>query len=348
MSDESKGQFVAWTVSFLITSSFYVIGGAWLKPDSTLHAKLIKPITAHAQTTSPHEDHQAKAQDAHDQPHQDVARAEHGEHKTHEEHASNHEETKPNEHSTVEHTKGDPSHGASHKKSDWSYEGNHGPSHWGSVSSAYKTCQNGHLQSPIALQQKDTRSADIASKIDFHYQDDEFQINAGDANLTAIPHVQHEVIIQGKTYALKDFRFHTPSEHTLEGKVFPMELQLLHQSSDGSQLAFAVLFEVGRENQNLSIVQKSFHDQGSLVINPLWLIPQRASYFRYEGSLTVPPCHENVVWNVFKNPLAVSPAQIEFFTKQLGHNARPIQADHDRAVIFNSIDELRAAATIKH
>ena len=41
------------------------------------------------------------------------------------------------------------------------------------------------------------------------------------------------------------------------------------------------------------------------------LLPQNLSdYYRYNGSLTTPPCYESVIWTVFKQPLTISPSQV--------------------------------------
>jgi carbonic anhydrase len=50
------------------------------------------------------------------------------------------------------------------------------------------------------------------------------------------------------------------------------------------------------------------------------------------GSLTTPPCTENVLWMVFKDPIMVSPEQIGIFARLYPHNARPIQPTHDRLI----------------
>ncbi|XP_077567491.1 carbonic anhydrase 12 [Stigmatopora nigra] len=45
------------------------------------------------------------------------------------------------------------------------------------------------------------------------------------------------------------------------------------------------------------------------------LMPERLDeYFRYDGSLTTPPCYQSVLWTVFRNPVAVSRAQYDTLT----------------------------------
>ena len=41
------------------------------------------------------------------------------------------------------------------------------------------------------------------------------------------------------------------------------------------------------------------------------LPPVTKEYYRYEGSLTTPPCAETVVWTVFKHPQTISEAQVQ-------------------------------------
>jgi carbonic anhydrase len=50
------------------------------------------------------------------------------------------------------------------------------------------------------------------------------------------------------------------------------------------------------------------------------------------GSLTTPPCTENVMWMVFKEPLRISPEQIAIFARLYPNNARPLQPVNDRLI----------------
>ena len=56
-------------------------------------------------------------------------------------------------------------------------------------------------------------------------------------------------------------------------------------------------------------------------------------YYNFEGSLTTPPCTEDVNWIVFKNQETVSKEQVEKFTQTLGFkNNRPIQDTNGRQI----------------
>uniref|UniRef100_A0A8C2AWV2 protein-tyrosine-phosphatase n=1 Tax=Cyprinus carpio TaxID=7962 RepID=A0A8C2AWV2_CYPCA len=123
------------------------------------------------------------------------------------------------------------------------------------------------------------------------------------------------------------------SEHSLNGNSFPLEMQIYcfddeefesideAISSSGKITAVAVLFEVTFSQTHLHInsyLQPFYHND--LVCNPLEafsllaLLPQSTEkYFMYNGSLTAPPCSENVEWIVFKNTVAISETQLEVF-----------------------------------
>uniref|UniRef100_A0A3Q0QXL4 Carbonic anhydrase VIII n=1 Tax=Amphilophus citrinellus TaxID=61819 RepID=A0A3Q0QXL4_AMPCI len=76
--------------------------------------------------------------------------------------------------------------------------------------------------------------------------------------------------------------------------------------------------------------------------------PLLRDYWVYEGSLTTPPCSENVTWILYRYPLTISQLQIEEFRRlrshvkgaelpegndgMLGDNFRPTQPLSDRTV----------------
>ena len=61
--------------------------------------------------------------------------------------------------------------------------------------------------------------------------------------------------------------------------------------------------------------------------------PASGSAFRYEGSLTTPPCSETVHWTVMATPVTASPSQLAAFGALFPHNARPVQPLNRRYVL---------------
>jgi carbonic anhydrase len=53
------------------------------------------------------------------------------------------------------------------------------------------------------------------------------------------------------------------------------------------------------------------------------------------GSLTTPPCSENVQWYLLKTPQEASKEQIMHFRKYYVDNERPVQELHDRFIESN-------------
>ena len=64
------------------------------------------------------------------------------------------------------------------------------------------------------------------------------------------------------------------------------------------------------------------------------LLPTDLHYYRFNGSLTTPPCTEGVRWMVLKTPVTVSKAQVEHFKHTMHHaNNRPIQPINARMIV---------------
>ena len=150
-----------------------------------------------------------------------------------------------------------------------------------------------------------------------------------------------------KTYNLKQFHFHTPSEHTVDGKNMPMEMHMVHQSEDGSLAVVSVLFKEGKvANENFSkIIANLPNAKGeSKHITDVNLelkvhLPKDNYAYHYIGSLTTPPCSENVQWLVLRDMVSLTADQITAFSSRIGPNNRPTQPLNDRTV---SVDDLTA------
>jgi carbonic anhydrase len=135
--------------------------------------------------------------------------------------------------------------------------------------------------------------------------------------------------VDGKTFELLQFHFHTPSEHTVDGRPFPLELHLVHQAADKSLAVIGVLMTEGTSNSVLAKFWDKLPKTASEVdtgqnIELKDLLPRGTDdYFTYAGSLTTPPCSESVRWIVLQQPVQVAKAQIATFRAVFPNNSRP-------------------------
>jgi len=107
---------------------------------------------------------------------------------------------------------------------------------------------------------------------------------------------------------------------------------LVHQNPQTKQLAvIAVFFKEGKNNPILDNVLSGLGKE--IRIDPADLLPTDTShYFHYVGSLTTPPCSENVQWYLLKQPAEASKDQIEAFRKYYVDNERPVQELNNRTI----------------
>lgn len=143
----------------------------------------------------------------------------------------------------------------------------------------------------------------------------------------------------GKTYALSRIDFRRPAETSIAGKVFDMEAQLVHRSEDGKLAVVVVLLESGAENpviqtalNNLPLERGGEVSPPGQSVDVERLLPDDRRYYAFMGSLTTPPCTEDVLWLVLKEPQPVSAEQQAIFARLYAPNARPVQATNGRIV----------------
>lgn len=225
-----------------------------------------------------------------------------------------------------------PKHGKAHAN-HWDYGTENGPTHWEEFS---KTCGKGIHQSPVNIIPGETISMDHSYDLSMH-EDVTSMNNIIDNghSIKATPHESGSIELHGETFSLLQFHFHGKSEHTVDGKRYDMVAHLVHQNPKTKQLAVvAVFFEEGVPHQILDDVVNNVG--ASIKINPQDLLPEDvASYYHYVGSLTTPPCSENVQWYLLKTPKTASKQQIEHFREFYVDNERPVQELHDRRVEVN-------------
>ena len=219
----------------------------------------------------------------------------------------------------------------------WGYSGEEGPDHWGELDPAYEICAKGLNQSPINL--TGFIEAEL-EPITFEYSGLVTEVVNNGHSIQANYAAGSTIKAAGRTFELKQFHFHSPSENHIDGKEFPLEAHFVHVDTEGHIAVIGVMFEIGEENPGLRKLWKQMpEEEGTRAamatqVRADELLPADRDYYRFNGSLTTPPCTEGVYWFMMKNYLTASREQVEQFTRVMGHpDNRPIQPTDARPVL---------------
>jgi len=231
-------------------------------------------------------------------------------------------------------------HSATH---NWSYHDDTPPEEWGEVS---KICVTGKLQTPINIQTDKTvpaiKGKDELKFFNYHTGINSSLINNGHT-VKVTPEFQNSynqpyITVDGKLFNLLQFHIHTHSENRIDGKQSDLVAHFVHQSYNGDLAVVAVFFDVGEENMAISkywdIMPKHIDEKATLDnIDISQVLPNDTSkFYTFMGSLTTPPCSENVKWFILKDKQTISANQIKSLRKIYPNNFRPIQSKNSRTI----------------
>ncbi|WP_338470854.1 carbonic anhydrase family protein [Niallia sp. XMNu-256] len=222
----------------------------------------------------------------------------------------------------------------------WSYNGDTGPEHWGMLDKANLACADGSEQSPLNIEFAQVKGNEKLEEIQIQYEPTTFSLlNNGSTVQANATTDSSRINIEGKEYKLAQFHFHTPSEHQFNGQNYDMELHLVHQDANGKLAVIGLMIKEGEENENLASVWELLPNEETekeiSVKEPIdvqALLPQDQTTFQYNGSLTTPPCTEEVKWIVFEQPIEMSKMQIQAFKEIFPDNHRPVQPLNSREI----------------
>jgi len=209
---------------------------------------------------------------------------------------------------------------------------------WGKLSPAFAKCATGRQQSPIDIPPARDMSGPY---LQYNYLPSRAEIVNNGHSIQVNLQPGNQLRVNGAVYELKQFHFHTPSENHLGGKSYPMEIHLVHQDAAGQIAVVAIMVEEGEgesaASQFISSLPKPARPGesariGTRSLDPMDLLPDDRTYVTFSGSLTTPPCSENVGWIVMTTPIKLPRKSIEAIHAIIGKNNRPLQALNGRAI----------------
>lgn len=213
-------------------------------------------------------------------------------------------------------------------------------------------CKEGKMQSPIDL--PSIKNAiltpikplfaydffnDKSKKLTIEHAENSLRIIAND-DLLKVRGFGKLVTNDGSVYFATQIIFHTPSEHTFEGKKMPLEIQVLHEAKSKGDfgkkaiLSFLYTGKPGIYNKFIDDIEffnlPNPSDQMRYLHNKLYIpnallsqddgstsVMKPFDFFTYQGSLTYPPCVENVIHYVVANPIPASITALDLFKEAL-------------------------------
>eukprot|EP00927_Polykrikos_kofoidii_P035439 TRINITY_DN2999_c0_g1_i1.p1 TRINITY_DN2999_c0_g1~~TRINITY_DN2999_c0_g1_i1.p1 ORF type:complete len:615 (-),score=66.44 TRINITY_DN2999_c0_g1_i1:56-1792(-) len=204
----------------------------------------------------------------------------------------------------------------------------------------------GHLsdQSPINIVQKCINYAEPVPKM-------EFSVFAVEAVAKTSEHTwelgfsgEANVIVDGSKYTLGQLHFHSPSENTIDGNHFPLEIHFVHVNGTGNILVISQMVKLPKKNTDSagnnpyleSIWSKfprrvSTREEEFTVGDPYHELLVGDAYIKWTGSLTTPPCTNNVQWILMQDVAVMSRRQLNMYREGIN------KVRHNQLVVKTSV-----------
>ena len=146
---------------------------------------------------------------------------------------------------------------------------------------------------------------------------------------------------KGHAFSLKQIHFHEPSEHTINGIRYPIEAHFVHSNAEiNEHVVLSIFGKEGSHHTPFYFLQQYLPIEigETKSINKPFDITKvfpnnRDEFYTYRGSLTTPPCSENVNWIIYHNPIELSVEHVVQLKKHMPlNNFRDEQALNQRKV----------------
>lgn len=195
---------------------------------------------------------------------------------------------------------------------------------------------SGEAQSPIDLP-SEGQAGQASHRVAIHYHETAEHIIHREHTVEVDVDDGSTLEFDGRSYTLDQFHFHTPSEHLIGGRRYPLELHLVHLDEQRRVLVVGILFEAGEASSFVErILRDTPADLGRIdrrdKLDLSELVALERHFYLYRGSFTTPPYSESVDWLVSKHHPEASAEQIVRLLVLEGGNARPVQQRNARVV----------------
>lgn len=225
---------------------------------------------------------------------------------------------------------------------EWGYSGAGAPENWANLSPDNAACETGMMQSPVDI----TGYVDgDAPPLSFSFRRGVDEITNDGKSLKLHYTGSNRLGLAERTYRLANVHYHSPSEHTIDGEQFPVEVHLVHEQTFGDVAVLAFMYRIGDPDPAIEAALAAAPAIGETVsgandafpnLNAEVFTPDDFGYYWYQGSFTTPPCTEPVDWFVMNQIGTVSQDQADRLVALIGGpNNRPVQPLNGREISYS-------------
>ncbi|KAJ7681916.1 alpha carbonic anhydrase [Mycena polygramma] len=242
--------------------------------------------------------------------------------------------------------------------SNFSYSGTSGPLAWAGLDSGNCACRLGKTQSPVVFHADTPFTAStpslqipVVARAELEHIGTTLEVPLADAG--------GNITFQGRVSQLKQFHFHTPSEHRVQEEYFPLEMHVVHESSvDGQLVVLVLLFQLSEDGtttplltsvtQNIANATQpgSSTTTGTLDFAPIAHTVSSGRVYHYVGSLTSPPCTQGVTFLVLADPLPLDVRTYNALKRVLRFNARYTQNEPGKVNLLAIANHIAETQTV--
>ncbi len=227
----------------------------------------------------------------------------------------------------------------------WTYEGETSPEHWAEIEKN-SDC-DGKNQSPINIIVDHTVKVNSIDNLKVFYSPEtiisKVENNGHSIQLDFEP--GDSIRYKKEIYHLKQIHFHEPAEHLVNGIRYPIEIHFVHKSEQNNLTVLSIFGEEGEVSglfdffETFLPIKNGESKVIDLKVDLQSLYPKSKDFYSYNGSLTTPPCTENVNWVIFKDQIVISYDQaLKLKDNMPLNNYRNEQPLNDRVVYYNNVE----------
>ena len=216
-----------------------------------------------------------------------------------------------------------------------------------------KICPFGPTQSPISINTEDVHSSSQCFAEQYYPLSLQYSPITTRGRFTKRIYILHgdygKMLVyppydsKPRVFDSVQFHYHAPSEHVVDSNNYDLEMHLVHKDSNKGTINSVLGFMFKNTGKFNPFVQLSIDALEKPVEIDLGLLfDNNPQFYLYHGSLTTPPCSENILWFLTSKIHEIDEKQLKFFVSRWSENQccasgngnnREVQPLYNRAII---------------